>query len=149
MGNTHRIGIALCAWLAGAAAGQIDFEGHIEAIASFNAGDDRQQAPISTSSGIDSANITANFMDASANMIISTSVGASSSWIRIEHTLDSGPLPVGGSASTGTIAFSLSADTEFAFTGLLEQQSDDAAGGGEVEIVNADTNELWYRRCRG
>jgi hypothetical protein len=145
MSNTLQTGMVVCAVFVHSSIGQIDFEGEVEAIASFNSGDERQQAPISTGSGTGSANITANFVDASANMIISTSVGAASSSITIVHTLDSGPLAVGGSASTGTIAFSLSADTEFAFTGLLEQQSEDAAGGGEVEITNADTNELWYR----
>ena len=122
----------------------IEFSGTIEALASRSGSEDRQEAMIATPL-IPTAMVDAAFLDASASIQVSAISGASASSITITHQLDSGPVPVGGSASSGEIAFSLAQDSAFSFEGLLEQQSTDPSGGGIIRIRNTDTFVTWYQ----
>lgn len=122
----------------------IEFAGTIEALASRGGGEDRQEAMIATP-GTPTASASATFQDASASVQISALTGASISSLTVTHQLDSGPVPVGGSASSGEIAFALTQETMFSLDGLLEQQSTNPSGGGLVRIRSTDTFVVWFQ----
>jgi len=126
------------------AASDIDIEGTAQAIASRSGSEDRQTIELSTLKTL-SGTLNAVFQEATATLTVSLESASSISSVHVDHTLDSGDIPVGGSSSDGFFTFTVPADTSFEFTGILEQQSTDPSGGGSVKIRNANTFATWFQ----
>jgi len=119
---------------------QIDFVGSIEAIAQSTT----EEHMIDTASGDHTAHGTAIWNDTFADVRAFAKFGDSFSALTVGHDLESGPTPVAGAASVGSIRFKVPEGTHFELTGLLEQMSTDPAGGGSVTIRNEDTFVTWF-----
>ena len=122
----------------------IEIAGTFQAIASRSGDEDRQTLDLSTA-GISGGTLSPVFQQASATVTVNLSAGSSASTVHVLHTLDSGDIPVGGSSSDGAFTFTVAEETLFSLTGILEQESPDASGGGSVRIRNTSTFATWFQ----
>ncbi|MEM9374165.1 MAG: GC-type dockerin domain-anchored protein [Planctomycetota bacterium] len=141
----YRSIVPVAALLVSAQGFAIDVAGEAEALATGGGPTDRQTGTFSTTGGNPSVDLSATTGSATADLSVSVSTSDGGAVITINHTLDSGPTAVAGASSSGSAEFTLTETTEFLFTGLLEQQSKDPAGGATIRIRNTDTFVVWYQ----
>jgi len=122
----------------------IDIQGSALALASRNGEEDRQTIDLSTSSN-PTGSVSAVFLGASAQVEITLTDNAAISSVSVEHTIDTGPTPVGSGATDGAFTFSAQAGSTYEFTGFLETITTIPSIGPVVRIRTLPSGTIIYQ----